>query len=158
MQDPGIPELVLHWLGIGVGDWRWFLTHTGPGSGVSQGLCWPTSGQGWGSAGPRIGSGLVRVGWACRRQKDKPLWPAPRAAKWSIPPPRVSRARRCCQSCPQAPIPCQARAPWRTELGGKRLICDSSLFSLSKAREMPYTAEPSSTTTFAKGRSGELSR
>ena len=56
-----------------VGDWGGGLalvpdTHGGPGSGVSQGLCWPTSGQGWGSAGPRIGSGLVCVGWACRGQ------------------------------------------------------------------------------------------
>ena len=56
------------------------------------------------------------------------------------------------------PIPRQARAPWRAELGGKRLICDSSLFSLSKAREMLYKAEPSSTTTFTKGKSGELSQ
>lgn len=56
------------------------------------------------------------------------------------------------------PIPRQAPAPWRAELGGKRLICDSSLFSLSKAREMLYKAEPSSTTTFAKGKSGELSQ
>lgn len=70
MQDPGIPELVLHWLGIGVGvgALRWFLIYLGPGSGVSQSLCWPTSGQGWGSAGPRIGSGLLCVGWACRGQ------------------------------------------------------------------------------------------
>ena len=30
---------------------------------------------------------------ACRRQKDKPLWPAPGATKWTIPLTRVSRAR-----------------------------------------------------------------
>lgn len=39
--------------------------------------------------------------------------------------------------CPGSrPIPRQARVPWKAELGGKRLMCDSSRFSLSKAREM----------------------
>ena len=45
-----------------------FLTQLGMGSGVSQSLCWPASRQGWGPADPRVGSGLLWVGWVCRLQ------------------------------------------------------------------------------------------
>ena len=41
-----------------VGGGSQFLTQLVMGSGVSQSLCWPVSGQGQDPAGPRVGSDL----------------------------------------------------------------------------------------------------